>query len=248
MEPVIPLHLEDHLGASSTMIEVLFMGMWLGFGAASPLGGVLSDRWGSTRTMAIGLGLMALFVPALSMPDHMLLEAVVMVVVGIAFGVTLAPTLPELADAVDRLGGGSYASVYAIWNEFFAIGMAVGPLAGGRLRDTFSVRSTLAIASIPLTVYVLILPGAAMFRIPATWRPCRRIAQRGINLRAMKTEKMTEGSANSGGRRRGLVHRPASAHPPCRRDVGSGAPNPLLQPAHANPEGGGTTKFPAAPP
>ena len=136
MEPVIPLHLESHLGVSSTIIGILFMGMWLGFGAVSPLGGFPSDRWGSTRCMAVGLGLMALSVPALSIPAHVAVEGVVMVVVGIAVGVALAPTLPELANAVNRLGGGSYASVYAIWNQFFAIGMAVGPLAGGLLRDT----------------------------------------------------------------------------------------------------------------
>jgi predicted MFS family arabinose efflux permease len=108
--------------------------------------------------MAVGLGLMALSVPGLSVPDHVLGEAVVMVIVGIAVGVTLAPALPELANPVDRLGGRSYGSVYAVWNEFFAIGMAVGPLAGGLLPDAFTVGATLVvIAAIPLSVYALIL-------------------------------------------------------------------------------------------
>ena len=61
---------------------------------------------------------------------------------------------------MDRLGGGSYASVYAIWNEVFAIGMATGPLAGGLLRHAFSVRWTLVIAAIPLAVYAVILAAA----------------------------------------------------------------------------------------
>lgn len=157
MEPVIPPHLEVRFDASSTLIGVLFMGVWLGFGAASSLAGFLSDRWGPTRCMAVGLALMALFVPWLSFPDHAVVQAVVMALVGLAVGLTLAPTLPELANAVDNLGGGSYGSVYAIWNEFFAVGMAVGPLAGGLLREAFSLRSTLVIAAVPLMVYALVL-------------------------------------------------------------------------------------------
>lgn len=43
-----------------------------------------------------------------------------------------------------------------IWNEFFAIGMAVGPLTGG-LRDAFSLRWTVGIAAVPLAAYAAIL-------------------------------------------------------------------------------------------
>ena len=161
MEPVIPPHLEVRLDASPTMIGVLFMGMWLGFGAASPVAGFLSGHWGSTRCMAVGLALMALFVPGLSLPDNAVVQAVLMILVGIAVGITLAPTLRELANAVDRLGGGSYGSIYAIWNEFFAIGMAVGPLAGGLLREAVSLRSTLLIAAVPLMGYALLLLAAS---------------------------------------------------------------------------------------
>ena len=157
MEPVIPPHLEVRLHASSTLIGLLFMGMWLGFGAASPLAGLISDRLGATRCMAIGLALMALVVPGLSLPDHVVIQAILMALTGFAVGVTLAPTLPELANAVDRLGGGSYGSVYALWNEFFAIGMAVGPLVGGLLRESFSVRTTLVVTAVPLMAYAVAL-------------------------------------------------------------------------------------------
>ena len=72
---------------------------------------------------------------------------------GIACAILLAPTLPELAAGVDRQGGGAYASVYALFNEAYAVGMMIGPLLGGFLAERFGLLATLICVSLVALAY-----------------------------------------------------------------------------------------------
>jgi multidrug resistance protein len=157
MEPVMPLHLHTDLGASSAIIGLMFSGTMVGFGATSPVSDILSERWGRSWCIAGGLVILALTVPLLSVPGQLVLEAGLMLLLGAGTGLVLAPTLPDLADAVDRLGGGSYASAYAIWNAFYAVGMVAGPVEGGLLRSALSLRTTLIITALPLLPCIALL-------------------------------------------------------------------------------------------
>lgn len=48
----------------------------------------------------------------------------------------LTPCLPEFAEIVARVSPGSYASVYALYNVYYSIGMILGPVVGGAVVET----------------------------------------------------------------------------------------------------------------
>ncbi|MGH3145254.1 MAG: MFS transporter [Rubrobacter sp.] len=104
IEPVLPLHLSQALGATPTEIGLLFGASTLAFGVFSPAAGTLSDRLG--RLAVVGLGLLATGVslPLLVASDSLWVEALAMGVFGVAVGLALAPTMPFLADAAERRG------------------------------------------------------------------------------------------------------------------------------------------------
>jgi len=122
LEPLFPNHLERALGASPATIGLLFTISSLAYGLTAPLVGKVVDRFGAWPTMTFGIVAMAATLPLLVMPKTILLAGVVLVLVDVAFGFLMNPTLDELANAVDRGHTGAYASVYAIFNMAYSIG------------------------------------------------------------------------------------------------------------------------------
>jgi MFS family permease len=82
---------------------------------------------------------------------------VILVLIGLVSAPVLVAALPELADRVDRLGGGAYASVYAILNIAYAIGMVAGPFAGGLLTDSLGFATALVVIALLLLGYAPVL-------------------------------------------------------------------------------------------
>src|SRR5215213_8865817 len=103
--------------------------------------------------MALGLGALALALPAVALPGSLWLVAVAMVALGVAASLALAPTLAELAAAVDRRGGGGYGAVYAIFNDAYAVGLTIGPLAGGFLGGALALVGMAGALYAPLLVF-----------------------------------------------------------------------------------------------
>ena len=88
-----------------------------------------------------------------------------------AYGVSQTPALPELGDAVDQHGGGAYATVYALFNETYSVGMMAGPVVGAALASAFGLPTALVLVGGGLLAYVpLLLVGARQTgqdRLPA---------------------------------------------------------------------------------
>jgi MFS transporter, DHA1 family, solute carrier family 18 (vesicular amine transporter), member 1/2 len=160
LEPTLPLYLQQRFAASPGVIGLLFGVFTLAYGIGTPLSGTLSDRWRRRPVMALGLLALALVLPLLALPASLPAQAAVLALAGLASGLILAPALPALADEVDRLGGGAYASVYAILNIAYAVGMIAGPIAGGLSADAFGFAATLAAVALLLLLYVPLLLAA----------------------------------------------------------------------------------------
>lgn len=105
LEPTLPIYLMEHLGANTVHIGFLFGITTLAYGLASPIAGWLSDKSGTFSIMMIGLIILAAFLPLVTIPNSLVLEGVILFFLGAAAGLVLTPTLPELANSVDRLGG-----------------------------------------------------------------------------------------------------------------------------------------------
>ncbi len=157
LEPVLPLYLEQQFGMSPAAIGLLFGGATLAYGVVSPAAGAASDRWGRRPLIAAGLALTAVTLPLLVLPEHALLASAALVLVAVAYGVSQTPTLPELGDAVDQHGGGGYATVYALFNETYSIGMMAGPIIGAALASAFSLPTAFVLIGAALLAYVPLL-------------------------------------------------------------------------------------------
>ncbi|MBK5345674.1 MFS transporter [Bacillus sp. TH22] len=157
LEPTLPIYLMEHLGANTVHIGFLFGITTLAYGLASPIAGWLSDKSGTFSIMMIGLIILAAFLPLVTIPNSLVLEGVILFFLGAAAGLVLTPTLPELANSVDRLGGGAYATAFAVFNVAYSVGMMIGPIFGGFFADMFNVSTALYILSAILVCYSIAL-------------------------------------------------------------------------------------------
>ena len=122
LEPLFPNHLEKVLGASPATVGLLFTVSSLAYGLSAPLVGKVVDRVGPWPTMTFGIVAMAITLPLLVVPKTILMAGVILVLVDVAFGFLMNPTLDELANVVDRGYPGAYASVYAVFNIAYSAG------------------------------------------------------------------------------------------------------------------------------
>jgi MFS family permease len=98
--------------------------------------------------MVIGLLLAALTLPVLALPGSILLEGGGLLLLGIALGLLMTPTLPALSDAVDRSGASGYGIAYAIYNTAYSLGMMGGPMLGGLLVGSFGLLIALTLVGL----------------------------------------------------------------------------------------------------
>jgi multidrug resistance protein len=154
LEPVLPLYLERRFGASPGAVGLLFGAATLVYGIASPAVGALGDRWGARPTMAAGIVVLAASLPLVGAPASLLWVSAALLVLSVAYALVVNPTLPELAAAVDRRGGGAYASAYAVFNAAYAGGMMVGPIVGGALTSAVGLPLALVITAVAVLGYL----------------------------------------------------------------------------------------------
>lgn len=130
LEPTLPLDLSARLGTGAAGIGLAFGAATLAHSVTAVGVGYLTGRLRFALSAGGGLVAMGLLVPLLATARS--LPVVVLVLAGFAVALTfvLIPALPELARLVDRLGAG-YGGAYALFNAAYAVGMLLGPVAGG---------------------------------------------------------------------------------------------------------------------
>jgi multidrug resistance protein len=130
LEPTLPLDMAVRLGVGEAATGIAF-GIAALVHAATAVGiGNIAARW-RYQVMA-GTGLLALggLVPLLVLAHSVTAVTLVLAAFSVALTFVLVPALPELARVVDRIGAGN-GGAYALFNAAYAVGMLVGPLAGG---------------------------------------------------------------------------------------------------------------------
>jgi multidrug resistance protein len=157
LEPTLPLRMEEEFDFSPGAVGLLFGAATLVYGVSTPLIGALSDRWGGRRTMVAGAVLLAGALPLLGAPDAVAIVVAGLLLVSVAYGFLLTPTLPEMAAVVDRRGGGAYASAYAVFNAAYAAGMMAGPVIGGALVSALGFGMALLVTAVLVVAYVPVL-------------------------------------------------------------------------------------------
>src|SRR5262249_49147052 len=97
LEPTLPLHLHERLGANPAQPGVVFGLAALVYGVTSPLAGWAADVWGGRRVLVAGLLACLLTLPWLAVPRTWAGEIVALCCFGLACAFLLTPTLPEIA-------------------------------------------------------------------------------------------------------------------------------------------------------
>jgi MFS transporter, DHA1 family, solute carrier family 18 (vesicular amine transporter), member 1/2 len=159
LEPLLPEYLKKTAGSGPTSVGLMFTVATFFYGLAAPWVERAAERWGLRATMAVGLGLMALSLPLVALPGGALVSGAALTLVSVCYAFGLNPCFTEFAEAVERRGTGSYASVYAVYNIAFGIGMIGSNAAAGYLTANLSFRTALlATAALMLgSVPVLLL-------------------------------------------------------------------------------------------
>jgi hypothetical protein len=126
--------------------------------------------------MAFGVVAMAGTLPLLALPTRVVWATGALVLVNVAYGFLVNPTLSELADAVDRTGSGAYASVYAIYNVAYAAGTIGSDAGAGVLASALSFQASLCGVSLVLLASLLLLTVVRGRSTPGAGTPTRRQA------------------------------------------------------------------------
>ncbi|KAJ3068404.1 hypothetical protein HK102_007183, partial [Quaeritorhiza haematococci] len=102
---------------------------------SSMLIGPLSDAHGRKNIIALGCVLVGFAAPLVALSPTLPLLVITLALFGATYAILMTPTLPEMAEFVDKKGGGAYATVYGMWNVAYSAGMIVGPVVGGMVMD-----------------------------------------------------------------------------------------------------------------
>jgi DHA1 family solute carrier family 18 vesicular amine transporter 1/2 len=93
--------------------------------------GPLVARWGSRRLVRLGLVLMALWLPMLSLAAGVKSALVLMLVEWMVVPLAVTPSLAYMAEVTSIDGADAYGVGYGVYNTAWAIGLLIGPALGG---------------------------------------------------------------------------------------------------------------------
>jgi DHA1 family solute carrier family 18 vesicular amine transporter 1/2 len=156
VEPHFPPYLEKAFNANTSIVGLIFTATGVAYGLVTVPVQRMTERRGLRDTIGFGLLLMAVMLPLMVITPNLILSAVFVCLVSVAFAFSLNPTLAELGDAVDRVAPGAYASVYVVFNIAYSLGMIGGDLITAPLVEHYSLLtgylaiSALLLGSLPL--------------------------------------------------------------------------------------------------
>jgi MFS family permease len=157
LEPLLPNYMKKTYGTESATAGLMFTTATLFYGLAAPWVERAVERWGLRPTMALGLSLMAVCLPLVALPGGALVSGIALTLVSVWYAFGLNPCFTEFAEAVDRRGTGSYASVYAVYNIAFGIGMVGSDAAAGYITANLSFSTALLAAAVFMLCSVPVL-------------------------------------------------------------------------------------------
>ena len=155
-EPVLPLFYSRSLGLSPARVGLLFGSGAIASAVMPFVYGPLIAKWGARRLTIIGLLLTAAGLPLMGLAQGFRSAMLLTVVEWMATALIITPSLAYMAEVTSFAGAAAYGIGYGVYNAAWAVGILVGPTAGGFLYERLGfVPLTLAWA--PLVVALTIL-------------------------------------------------------------------------------------------
>ena len=171
-DATIPTEAQDLFGFDSLKAGLIFIALILPYLITGPTAGWAVDRYGPKPAAVVGFGYL---VPVLILlrlvrtggKTQIIIYCVILALCGLGMGVIGSPSIVEASNVVqmynkanpDFFGAnGPYAQLYGINSMVFSLGLTVGPLVSGSLRDAFGYGNmNLFVAALCLVTAVLSL-------------------------------------------------------------------------------------------
>ncbi|KAI9526993.1 hypothetical protein NQZ68_034664 [Dissostichus eleginoides] len=174
LDAALSLFAIQTFGLSSGYVGLIMLGLSLPYCLASPLLGLFTDKYPSSRPwlMVIGCGATALSffllgpAPILHIPSQLWLLVLMLSVIGFSLGMTAIPTFPEIISSAYEQGYeeglSTLGMVSGLFGAFWSLGMFSGPIVGGLVTQHLSFEwasvlqgGSALLAALLLAVYYL---------------------------------------------------------------------------------------------
>ncbi|KAF8946029.1 hypothetical protein BGZ47_001467 [Haplosporangium gracile] len=169
LEPVLPLYLEELLGAGPTQTGLIFLAAIFPTLFSSVIG-YYADKIGHFYISLLGMAIFAVATFSLSVPKTFLSFILPLALFGLGSSTILTPLLPAMADVVNKKGWNGYAKTYALYNMTYSLSMAVGPILAGFIFEDFGFWWTMVMFGIMIVVATPIIFTAQIAQVLAKWR------------------------------------------------------------------------------
>ncbi|KAF9138816.1 hypothetical protein BGX30_008723 [Mortierella sp. GBA39] len=173
LEPILPLYLEELLGAGPTQTGLIFLAAIFPTLFSSAIG-YYADKVGHFYVSLLGMAIFAVATFSLSMPKTFLTFILPLALFGLGSSTILTPLLPAMADVVNKKGWNGYAKTYALYNMTYSLSMAVGPILAGFIFEDFGFWWTMVMFGIMIVVATPIIFMAQIAHVFAKWRGASR--------------------------------------------------------------------------
>lgn len=169
-DATIPTKAKELFGFDSLSAGLLFIALVLPYLVLGPIAGWTVDRYGPKPAAVLGFGYL---VPVLILlrlvregdTTQIVIYCVLLSFCGIGLGVIGSPSIVEASYVVDKYtkanpeffgANGPYAQLYAINSMVFSLGLAIGPLVSGSLKDAIGYGNmNMVVAALCLVTSIL---------------------------------------------------------------------------------------------
>jgi MFS transporter, DHA1 family, multidrug resistance protein len=156
----LAVHLEERVGATATMVGVVFATQQFAGGLSQPLLGRLADRFSRRWLVFAGASVMAAGFSTVAWSDSF-----PVILAGMLLGPGLAASLANVSAQAAQIDTGrdlGMATVASLGSAAFALGFLIGAIGGGRIVDLASVPASFVVGAL-----VMVLGGTAfLLRAP----------------------------------------------------------------------------------
>jgi len=158
VETLLPLWIKEQFNLSSAVIGGIFLPSAISYFVATPVVGILGNKWGRVKCIAIGMLIISGTMTAVTFPRNVWLQFASTTGIGLSMGFidgSAGVILGELLDS--KYPNAGYGLVYASADMAFALGYIVGPILGTLIGDKLSLPWAFYIFAMMSFVYIPLL-------------------------------------------------------------------------------------------
>ena len=153
-DATIPTEAEELFGFNSLKAGLLFIALDIPYLILGPIGGWFTDKYGTKPAAVLGFGYLVPVLILLRLPtehlvknpsQNLILYCAMLALNGVGLAWIGAPSIVEASDVVQKYDkanpdffgkNGPYAQLYGFNSLIFSLGLTVGPIVSGALRDS----------------------------------------------------------------------------------------------------------------